>query len=395
MTESVTLTNITKTYADNVVLNDISLDIRPGEFLSLVGASGCGKSTLLRIISGLEESDSGTIAIGERNVTHLEPQQRDVAMVFQSYALYPHMTVAENIATPLRMSRLNALSRLPLISMIVPGRNKMLAAIDSEVRAVAEQLQIEALLGRKPAQLSGGQRQRVALARAMVRRPAAFLMDEPLSNLDAKLRVHMRTELTELHRRLDTTFIYVTHDQVEAMTMSDRIALMADGNILQLGTPNELYHRPATLQVAQFIGSPAINCFEASVTNGTVTLQGAPMPSVNVGELQSVVVAIRPEALRLNAEPGDVTLHATVRRLEHQGADCFLLATYDSQDGQDRTLHARLSPEVATTMDVDQKVALYFHPALAHFFTADGLRIAPLLEDPRTTAGVSRIEELA
>ena len=391
MTESVTLTGITKKYADNVVLNDISLDIRPGEFLSLVGASGCGKSTLLRIISGLEESDSGTIAIGERDVTHLEPQQRDVAMVFQSYALYPHMTVAENIATPLRMSRLNALSRLPLIGMAVPGRRKMLTVIAAEVHAVAAQLQIKALLRRKPAQLSGGQRQRVALARAMVRRPAVFLMDEPLSNLDAKLRVHMRTELTELHRRLETTFIYVTHDQVEAMTMSDRIALMADGNILQLGTPNELYHRPATLQVAQFIGSPAINCFEAPVANGTVTLQGVPMNGLSLGEHRRVVVAVRPEALRLKAEPGDVAIHTTVRRLELQGADCFLLAT---QEDQDRMLHARLSPEEAAKIDVGQKVTLYFRPALAHFFTEDGLRIEPSFESLKTTAEVSRTEVL-
>ncbi|MGP9656210.1 ABC transporter ATP-binding protein [Halomonas sp. AOP35-4E-18] len=392
MTESVTLTGITKKYVDNVVLNDISLDIRPGEFLSLVGASGCGKSTLLRIISGLEEPDSGTVAIGERNVTHLEPQLRDVAMVFQSYALYPHMTVAENIATPLRMSRLNALARLPLIGMAVPGRYKAMAAIDAEVYAVADQLQIEALLRRKPAQLSGGQRQRVALARAMVRRPAAFLMDEPLSNLDAKLRVHMRTELTELHRRLDTTFIYVTHDQVEAMTMSDRIALMADGNILQLGTPNELYHRPATLQVAQFIGSPAINCFEAPVANGSVVLQGEPMTGLSVGEHRSVVVAVRPEALRLNAEPGDMALHTTVRRLELQGADCFLIAT---QKDQDRMLHARLSPEEAVKIDVGQKITLYFRPALAHFFTEDGLRIEPTVESLKTAAEESRAEVFA
>ncbi|WP_447556366.1 ABC transporter ATP-binding protein [Vreelandella sp. EE22] len=391
MTDSVTLTGITKQYADNVVLNDISLDIRPGEFISLVGASGCGKSTLLRIISGLEEPDSGSVAIGAQNVTHVEPQQRNVAMVFQSYALYPHMTVADNIATPLKMHHLNGLSRLPLIGMAVPGRRKAMAAIDTEVRSVAAQLQIEMLLGRKPAQLSGGQRQRVALARAMVRRPAVFLMDEPLSNLDAKLRIHMRTELTELHRRLKTTFIYVTHDQVEAMTMSDRIALMVEGRILQLGTPNELYHRPATLQVAQFIGSPAINCFEAPVCNGSVTIQGRPVTGLSVGDHRHVVVAVRPEALRLNGEPGDVLVHTTVRRLEHQGADCFLLA---SQTGQESTLHARLSPEEAANIDTGQTITLYFRPELAHFFTSDGLRIEPQRKGPEPEAEAWRVEAL-
>ncbi|PMR72837.1 ABC transporter ATP-binding protein [Billgrantia endophytica] len=387
MAQSVKLSGITKTYAAHTVLNDVSLDIQPGEFLTLVGASGCGKSTLLRIIAGLEEADRGTISIGERDVSHLDPQKRDVAMVFQSYALYPHMTVGENIATPLRMSRLSTCARWPLVGMATPGRREALASIGKDVRAVATQLQIEALLGRKPAQLSGGQRQRVALARAMVRRPAAFLMDEPLSNLDAKLRVHMRTELTELHRQLGATFIYVTHDQVEAMTMSDRIALMADGNILQLGTPDELYHRPASLRVAQFIGSPTINCLEAIVTNGVVQLIGVPVANLHEAEHRSVTVAVRPEALRLHAEPGDVTLQATAHRLEHHGADCFLLAM---QHDQERMLHARLSPAEASGVAIDQPIRLHFRPAGAHFFAADGLRIEPPFDESAAQAITQR-----
>jgi multiple sugar transport system ATP-binding protein len=226
------------------VLKAVSLDVRDGEFLTLVGSSGCGKSTILRVIAGLESQDTGAVRIAGRSVDHLRPKQRNVAMVFQSYALYPHMSVKDNIAMPLIMQRLRLAERLPVIGRLSPRRAGVVEEIDGEVSAVARQLQIEQLLARKPSQLSGGQRQRVALGRAMVRRPDVFLMDEPLSNLDAKLRVHMRTELTDLHRRLGVTFVYVTHDQVEAMTMSDRVALMDEGRIVQLGAPADLYHDP-------------------------------------------------------------------------------------------------------------------------------------------------------
>src|SRR5829696_10429128 len=218
---SVELSGISKAFGDTSVLNGIDLSIRDGEFLTLVGPSGCGKSTLIRIIAGLEAQDEGSIAIGGSPIDHLRPHERRVAMVFQSYALYPHMSVRANLSLPLVMSRLRLHERLPLIRLLSRRRREVMHSIEGEVEAVAQQLQLGALLDRRPAQLSGGQRQRVALGRAIVRHPDVFLMDEPLSNLDAKLRVHMRTELAELHQRLGATFIYVTHDQVEAMTMSN------------------------------------------------------------------------------------------------------------------------------------------------------------------------------
>lgn len=226
---------VSKSFGDTSVLKSVDLSVRDGEFLTLIGASGCGKSTLLRIIAGLQAQDSGTVRIAGAPVDHLRPKQRRVAMVFQTYALYPHMTVAENIGMPLQMDRTWLPERLPLVGWLSPRRRRIQACLRAAVTDVARQLQIEDLLNRRPAQLSGGQRQRVALGRAMVRNPDVFLMDEPLSNLDASLRVHMRRELADLHARLGTTFIYVTHDQVEAMTMSDRVALMQDGDILQVG----------------------------------------------------------------------------------------------------------------------------------------------------------------
>src|SRR5262245_31446782 len=222
---------ICKAFGDVPVLNSIDLDIADGEFLTLVGPSGCGKSTLLRIIAGLEAQDRGSVSIGGAAVDHLRPHERRVAMVFQNYALYPHMSVFDNMALPLTMTRLNLLERLPLLRHLSMRRRRVMEEIARDVQAVAEQLRIAKYFNRRPAQLSGGQRQRVALGRAMVRHPEAFLMDEPLSNLDAKLRVHMRGELTELHARLGATMIYVTHDQIEAMTMSDRLAVMDQGDI--------------------------------------------------------------------------------------------------------------------------------------------------------------------
>jgi len=222
---------------------------------------------LLRIIAGLERQDAGTISIGGNVVDGIRASRRDLAMVFQSYALYPHLSVADNIAVPLRMRRLNTFHRLPLIGQFVPGSRAKNRMIRDEVRSVAATLDIEHLLRRKPGQLSGGQKQRVAVGRAMVRHPAAFLMDEPLSNLDAKLRVQMRAEFVALHRRLATTLIYVTHDQAEAMTMSDRIAVMMDGNVLQLGSPNEIYQNPRDRRVAEFVGSPKINILPGQIDN--------------------------------------------------------------------------------------------------------------------------------
>jgi len=231
----ITLEKIDKAFGRTQVLNGIDLDIADGEFLTLVGPSGCGKSTLLRIIAGLEKQNNGNVRIDDEVVNEKRPSRRDLAMVFQSYALYPHLTVRQNMAVPLQLRDMTFIERLPLFGRFAPGCKAKRTAIATAVKSVSETLQIAHLLDRKPGHLSGGQRQRVAVGRAMVRDPAAFLMDEPLSNLDAALRVHMRAELSALHRSLGTTFVYVTHDQAEALTMSDRMAVMMDGEILQLG----------------------------------------------------------------------------------------------------------------------------------------------------------------
>jgi len=248
---SVTYEHVTKRFGDVVAVNDLDLEVKDREFLVLVGPSGCGKSTALRLLAGLEEITEGNIYIGDRLVNDVPPKDRDIAMVFQSYALYPHMSVYDNMAFGLKLRKMPK------------------AEIDRRVKEAAEILGIENLLDRKPKQLSGGQRQRVAVGRAIVREPAVFLFDEPLSNLDAKLRVQTRAEISKLHQRLETTFIYVTHDQVEAMTMADRIAVLKDGILQQLDTPQNLYERPGNIFVAGFIGSPAMNFFPATLT-GTV-----------------------------------------------------------------------------------------------------------------------------
>src|ERR671929_61547 len=253
---SVTYEHVTKSFDGTTAVNDFNLDIADGEFMVLVGPSGCGKSTALRMLAGLEKVTDGRILIGERVINNVAPQSRDIAMVFQSYALYPHMTVYDNLAFGLRNQK-------------VPKKD-----IDRRVRRAAEILDLDPLIKRKPKQLSGGQRQRVALGRAIVREPAAFLMDEPLSNLDAKLRVQTRAEILRIQQNLGTTTVYVTHDQVEAMTMGDRIAVMRDGILQQVGPPPELYTRPVNVFVAAFIGSPAMNFATAKSENGGLKLGG-------------------------------------------------------------------------------------------------------------------------
>jgi ABC-type sugar transport system ATPase subunit len=291
------------------VLHGIDLTIEDGEFVILVGPSGCGKSTLLRMIAGLETVTDGDIQIGNRVVNHVAPKDRDVAMVFQSYALYPHMTVYDNMAFSLQLARLPK------------------ADIDTRIRNAAEMLSLTALLQRYPRQLSGGQRQRVAMGRAIVRNPQVFLFDEPLSNLDAKLRVQMRTEIKALHQRLKTTTVYVTHDQIEAMTMADRIVVMHDGIVEQIGTPLDLYDRPVNLFVAGFIGSPAMNLMEARVTSlkdGNLHLSvgeqlvSLPYSGAAVAPGATVSIGIRPE----HWIPGDgpsVKIEGTVDLVEHLG----------------------------------------------------------------------------
>ena len=257
----IVLDHVRKVFSGDVVaVDDVSLEIANGEFLVLVGPSGCGKSTLLRMIAGLEDVTGGSISIGDRDVTDLPPRARDIAMVFQTYALYPHMSVRENLGYGLKV------------------RKTQKQEATRRVAEVAEMLGLDALLDRRPAALSGGQRQRVAMGRAIVREPQAFLMDEPLSNLDAKLRVSMRAQLSSLHARLGTTTIYVTHDQIEAMTLGERVAVMRDGKILQVDTPQTLYSRPVNLYVAAFIGSPAMNLVEATVADGMVEFGGFRIP---------------------------------------------------------------------------------------------------------------------
>ncbi|MCR8550297.1 ABC transporter ATP-binding protein [Salipiger sp. P9] len=316
------LKDITKSFGDTDILRGVSLEIADGEFLSLVGPSGCGKSTLLRILAGLESQSAGSVHIGEACVDGRRAADRDLAMVFQSYALYPHLTVAENIAVPLTMRRLRRADRLPLMGALMPGVRRRRADIVRTVREAAEILDIAALLDRKPGQLSGGQRQRVALGRALVRDPAAFLLDEPLSNLDAKMRVHMRAEIAQLNRRLGATFVYVTHDQAEAMTMSDRIAVMMDGELLQVGTPDELYDDPADIRVARFIGSPAINLLPVETDGaGVIRLTGR-ATVLRAGPVPVAYLGIRPEAL----EPcdRDPLLSGRARLVENLGSDLFV-----------------------------------------------------------------------
>ena len=301
---SVSLAGIVKRHGAVTALAGIDLEVAPGEFFSLLGPSGSGKTTTLRILAGLEQADEGTVRMNGKDVTPLDPGERDVAMVFQSYALYPHMTVRENIAFPLRMVGIS--------------RDE----ITYSVREAAARVRIEHLLERKPGQLSGGQQQRCALARAIVRKPALFLLDEPLSNLDAKLRVETRVELKRLQRALNVTAIYVTHDQEEALSLSDRLAVFMDGRVVQVGTPEEVFSRPATVEVAGFLGNPPMNLLPARLEDGRATVEGVPisLPSLSGLGTREVTLGIRPSAVRIS-EQG---LPATVTMCEVLGEDFFV-----------------------------------------------------------------------
>ena len=320
---AVTLQHVTKRFGDVTVVRDVSIEIRDQEFLVLVGPSGCGKSTILRMIAGLEEASDGDIYIGDRLINDVSAKDRDIAMVFQNYALYPHMSVFDNLAYGLRQRHTSAQD------------------IKRRVQAVAERLGIGQLLMRKPKQLSGGQRQRAALGRAIVREPQVFLMDEPLSNLDAKLRVQTRVELTKLHARLQTTVIYVTHDQVEAMTLGNRIAVLNDGMLQQIDTPAEVYAKPANVFVAGFIGSPAMNFFDARLeqVNGALRVVGGGLeinlPSEIVVRIngytgRQVILGVRPEDIHDGSDVaphGSPTARATVDVVEHMGSENFVHLT--------------------------------------------------------------------
>jgi len=365
--------NIRKSFDRTEVLRGVDLEIAHGEFISLVGPSGCGKSTLLRVVAGLESQSDGDVVIEEKNVNGVKASRRDLAMVFQSYALYPHLSVFDNIAVPLRMRRLNALQRLPGAAWVVPGTRDTNRQIRAEVERVADLLGLAGLLDRKPGQLSGGQRQRVAVGRAIVRQPKAFLLDEPLSNLDAKLRVHMRTEIAQLHRRLGATFIYVTHDQAEAMTMSDRIAVMMEGNIVQVGTPDEIYNHPRDIRVAEFIGSPKINVLPGTVeADGRVGVLGLPLdPRPDTVPGTHVQVGIRPEAMRL-ATGAEAAWRGRASHIENLGSEVFV---HIAIDGLDDPILGRLEPGEARAISVGSAVALVPKAAAISYFDTQGHRL--------------------
>lgn len=353
------LCNVRKSYpgSANETLKDIDLKIEDGEFLILVGPSGCGKSTLMNCIAGLEDISGGEIRVDGADISSASPKDRDIAMVFQSYALYPTMTVQENIAFGLKMRKIPA------------------AKIEEEVSRVAKLLQIEHLLGRKPSQLSGGQQQRVAMGRALARRPKIYLFDEPLSNLDAKLRVEMRTEIKLMHQRLKTTTVYVTHDQIEAMTLGDKVAVMKDGIVQQFGTPKEIYTNPANLFVASFIGSPPMNFIPLRLNQQGSTWQALldsgqdrcelPLHLAEGESLENreVILGIRPEQISLGSESGLPTLRAEVQVVEPTGPDTMVFVELNHTK-----VCVRLAPDSAPAPGVS--LNLQFEPDKVLLFDA-------------------------
>jgi multiple sugar transport system ATP-binding protein len=358
---SISIDRISKSYGALAVLKEFSLEISDGEFVVLVGPSGCGKSTMLKILAGLEEATSGTIRIGDRDITDLAPGDRDIAMVFQNYALYPHLTVAKNMGFGLKM------------------RGTPAGEIERRVADAAKILDVEHLLDRRPKQLSGGQRQRVALGRAIVREPQAFLMDEPLSNLDAKLRVHMRAEIGALHQRLGVTTIYVTHDQTEAMTMANRIVIMKDGVVQQIAEPDVMFEKPANLFVAGFIGSPGMNFIAGQPVNETqVRLfgQAIDMPQKAIGA--GLVYGLRPEHIGLGFGPA--TFEVMPSLVESLGSEKYVyfnaptennvtgLAPRNEEERRGDRLIARLIN--AGPVKIGEPLKLSFDPARLHVFDA-------------------------
>jgi multiple sugar transport system ATP-binding protein len=333
--------HVSKTFGETKVVDDLSLEIDEGEFVVLLGPSGCGKTTTLRMLAGLETVSSGDLYIGDERVNDVPTQQRDLAMVFQSYALYPHMTIAENIGYPLRVRKVEQNERR------------------KQVGRVAKMLEIEALLDRKPRQLSGGERQRVALARAIIREPRAYLMDEPLSNLDARLRVQMRGELKRLQHQLGTTTIYVTHDQAEAMTLASRVAVMKKGRLQQFDTPLNIYNRPANRFVAEFVGNPSMNFLDGHIERGFFVSDSVQLP---VDRKDSpVTLGIRPEHVHVLTQPQDGAIPASVYVTELMGNETFVFVSVGSH-----RLIARASAEFRA--DVEEQVWLQIQTEKAHFF---------------------------
>jgi multiple sugar transport system ATP-binding protein len=359
-----------KSFGATPVLRNVSLTVAPGEFVSLVGPSGCGKTTLMRVIAGLEAPTSGRVEIDGQDVTGVRASDRNVAMVFQNYALYPHLTVYGNIAVPLVMRRLSGLERTPLVGRLVPGTRDRRAQIARDVREAATLLKLDQLLERKPGQLSGGQRQRVALGRAIVRNPDVFLMDEPLSNLDAALRVETRKEIVDIHRRVGAPTLYVTHDQSEAMTMSDRVAVMMAGEIVQIATPQVIYADPNDLRVATFIGSPSINTFAVSIAgDGALTFAGRPT-GMATPLRGAATLAVRPEHIVLHASGWP----ARARHVEFLG-ESILIHTDLEATGEPAIV--RLAATDAPSIERGADVRLAFVPGRELLFDAAGRR-API-----------------
>jgi multiple sugar transport system ATP-binding protein len=392
------LRDVTKRYADGTeAVKKMNLDVKDGEFMILVGPSGCGKSTALRMIAGLEDISEGELRIGDRVVNNLSPRDRDIAMVFQNYALYPHMTVRENMGFALKLAK-------------VPQ-----AQIDAKVEEAARILDLTEHLDRKPSNLSGGQRQRVAMGRAIVRDPQAFLMDEPLSNLDAKLRVQMRTEVSRLQKDLSTTTVYVTHDQTEAMTLGDRVAVMRSGVLQQVDTPRVLYNDPVNIFVAGFIGSPAMNFFSGRISGGTVQLPFAKVRAPEgVGDAGDVVVGIRPEDFEdarfaPDGHPQGVEFEAPVELVESMGSEIYVYFSFQGGEvssdelaelardsgvaetpsgGAGRAV-ARLNPE--SDVQPGQTARLWFDAAKLHLFdAADGASLRRSREDHAAAVQATR-----
>lgn len=369
------ITHLSKKFGTTQVIQGLNLTVKDGEFLTLLGASGCGKSSLLKLIAGLEEPDSGSITVGERDLLALSPSQRDCAMVFQSYALYPHLTVGGNICTPLLMRGLSFWGRLPGAKFFSHNTRRVMAESEASAHAVAQSLGIDGLWARKPSQLSGGQRQRVALARAMVRRPAVFLFDEPLSNLDANLRQALRGEIRELHDKLGVTFIYVTHDQHEAMSMSDRVAVMREGNILQLGTPEEIYQRPESLHVARFVGAPRINLLSGEVrANGALWAQGRQVGHAHA-KPGACHLAFRPQAGSLETASAvsginGINIQGTLVNVEYTGAE--LIASLQVEGMAEAFVFS--FPASTSSIRVGQAIRICVPYSDIHLFDVDGQR---------------------
>ncbi|GEA60145.1 ABC transporter ATP-binding protein [Vibrio comitans] len=334
--EGISLKNIKKSYGTNTVIENLSIDIKAGEFIVILGPSGCGKSTTMNIIAGLEESDSGTIHIGDREVQDLEPKKRGCAMVFQNYALYPHMTVADNIGYSLKIQGLKKQQRR------------------ERVEEVAKVVSLGSYLERQPSELSGGQRQRVAIGRAIVREPSVLLFDEPLSNLDAKLRQEMRMELSQLHSRIGSTSIFVTHDQIEAMTLADRIIILNGGHLEQFDTPSKIYEKPASTFVANFIGSPAMNLFDMT-----------PTTSVYMNDLEpdcieeNTIVGIRPEHIEISESHGELT---TVKYMEDLGSHKVVTVVLTS--GEELLVATQLGQYI----QINNRIRIFFPAEKLHFF---------------------------